>query len=437
MASLIHDPDGRKRIEFTLSKNGVRHTIRLGRIDKRSAEAIHGRIEHIISLKVVGAPLDAESVHWLGALPSKLYGRLVKASLATARAEAVPHRLGELLERFMGAMTVKAATSTFYSHTRRNLADYFGADKPLNAITEMDADSFKAWLKQHESLSTATANRRTVAAKTIFRLARRWGMMAGNPFDGVRGGGSENESRKRFITRADVAKVLEVCPNVQWRVLVALSRFGGLRIPSEALPLTWADVDWDAGTLHVTSPKTEHHAGQGSRTAPLFPELRAILLEAYEQAEPGGSPYIITRYRTNEANLRTHFARIIRRAGLEPWPKPWHNMRASLQSELMRQYDLSTACRWLGNSPTVAARHYAVSTDTDAFRRAAGLTEKSAVKSDVKSDVEPAGISVPSRATVLANHSVSSDIRGEAHSCTLEHIDKLGGEGLEPPASAV
>lgn len=40
----------------------------------------------------------------------------------------------------------------------------------------------------------------------------------------------------------------------------------------------------------------------------------------------------------------------------------------------MRQYDLATACRWLGNSPVVAAKQDATSTDLDAdFRRAAGL----------------------------------------------------------------
>jgi hypothetical protein len=40
----------------------------------------------------------------------------------------------------------------------------------------------------------------------------------------------------------------------------------------------------------------------------------------------------------------------------------------------MREYDLATVCRWIGNSPAVAARHYATSVDLDAdFRRAAGF----------------------------------------------------------------
>lgn len=61
------------------------------------------------------------------------------------------------------------------------------------------------------------------------------------------------------------------------------------------------------------------------------------------------------------------------RAGQSPWPKLWHNLRASRESELMREYDLATVCRWIGNSPTIV-RHYATSVDLNAdFRKAAGL----------------------------------------------------------------
>jgi hypothetical protein len=42
----------------------------------------------------------------------------------------------------------------------------------------------------------------------------------------------------------------------------------------------------------------------------------------------------------------------------------------------MRAYDLATVCKWIGNSPEVAARHYAVSIDLNAdFQRATGLPD--------------------------------------------------------------
>jgi hypothetical protein len=53
--------------------------------------------------------------------------------------------------------------------------------------------------------------------------------------------------------------------------------------------------------------------------------------------------------------------RIIGKAKVADWPKLFHNLRASRERELMTQYRLKTVCSWLGNSPTVAAKHYAVS----------------------------------------------------------------------------
>src|SRR5688500_20300363 len=49
-------------------------------------------------------------------------------------------------------------------------------------------------------------------------------------------------------------------------------------------------------------------------------------------------------------------------------------LRAGRESELMREYDLATVCKRIGNSPAVAAKHYATSIALNSdFRRATGL----------------------------------------------------------------
>jgi hypothetical protein len=60
---------------------------------------------------------------------------------------------------------------------------------------------------------------------------------------------------------------------------------------------------------------------------PIFPELRPFLEEAFEQAKPG-EVYEITSKRDADQNLRTRFEKIIRRAGVTPWPKLFQNLRA-------------------------------------------------------------------------------------------------------------
>src|SRR5690606_8303678 len=64
-------------------------------------------------------------------------------------------------------------------------------------------------------------------------------------------------------------------------------------------------------------------------------------------------------------NLRTHFKRIIERAGLTPWPKLFQNLRASRETELLASFPIHVVTAWLGNSPKVALEHYAIVRDDD------------------------------------------------------------------------
>ena len=50
--------------------------------------------------------------------------------------------------------------------------------------------------------------------------------------------------------------------------------------------------------------------------------------------------------------------RIIKRAGVKPWPKLFHNLRASRQTELAERYPIHVVCAWLGNSAAIAKEHY-------------------------------------------------------------------------------
>ena len=103
----------------------------------------------------------------------------------------------------------------------------------------------------------------------------RWGWVTGNPFDGIRGSTQTDDRRKRFISRDTIQKVLDNCPDDQWRLIVSLSRFGGVRCPSETLALRWADVDFASGTIRVQSCKTEHHEGGGVANHSPFRRARA------------------------------------------------------------------------------------------------------------------------------------------------------------------
>jgi hypothetical protein len=111
---------------------------------------------------------------------------------------------------------------------------------------------------------------------------------------------------------------------------------------------------------------------------PLFPELYPHFMQCFEQAQPGDR-YVITRYRQCNENLRTQFKRIMRRASLEAWPRLFHNLRASRQTELEQDFPGYVVAKWIGNSESVARKHYLMLTE-DHFQRAAGGDEQAQQK---------------------------------------------------------
>ncbi len=304
------------------------------------------------------------------------------------RAKAAGNTLAAFLDSYIAKRAdVKGSTAIVYGHTRRCLLEYFGSDKPLADITPAEADDWRRWLglakneanpkAGGQGLSDNTVRRRCGIARQFFRDAERRRLIAESPFAEMKGVVvRSNRSRDYFVSRADAAAVLEACPDSQWKLLFALSRYGGLRCPSEHLALLWGDVDFDAGKITVRSPKTEHHEGKGIRVMPLFPELRPYLetvrdefLEDFDPKEKRLSEQpVITRYRESNINLRTQLCKIIRRAGLKPWPKLFQNLRATRATELADQFPTHVAADWLGHSTMIADKHYRQTT-ADHFAR--------------------------------------------------------------------
>jgi integrase len=151
-------------------------------------------------------------------------------------------------------------------------------------ITAGDADDWKEWLQ--DRCASAAIGRATKFGKQFFGYAKRKHLILENPFEDVTAPPQVNESRKFFVSRADAQGVLEAWPATEWRLIVALSRYGGLRCPFEIVALLWQDVDWERGRFWVSSPKTEGH---GWRWVPLLPELRPYFEAAFEEAPEGAA----------------------------------------------------------------------------------------------------------------------------------------------------
>ena len=129
-----------------------------------------------------------------------------------------------------------------------------------------------------------------------------------------------------------------------------------------------------------------------------------MLTEAFELAEEGAEYVVGGNHRLaaqsaagwRNCNLRTQFERIIRKAGLIPWPKLFHNLRASREEELSADWPIHKVVYWLGNTQKIAIKHYLMVTDED-FKKAVQNPVQLASKVVQKAVQQPAASSCTNR----------------------------------------
>jgi integrase len=425
MASISRDPNGRRRILF-VDADGNRKTIRLGKTSQRMAEEIKIKVETLNAAKIGGCSLDRETAAWVANLGDDLHAKLAAAGLAEPRRTA---RLGAFLEAFIANRIPSAAPNTIMNlnQSKRRLIEHFGADRDMRSITPADADGWAAALA--EKYAPATAGRTIKRARQFFKLAIRDKIVTENPFAGVKASGQPNKERQFHIGLETIASVIDAAPDHEWRLIIALSRFGGLRCPSEHLALRWQDMDWERNRFRVDSPKT------GERWIPMFPELRPHLEAAFELAEDG-AVYCINRYRDSNTNLRTTFTKIIRRAGAKPWPKLFHNLRASRETELAATYPIHVVCEWIGNSAAIAAKHYLTVREEDFERAAQGGAKSGALEAQNRAQ-QPSASTRNKPQDSMEEQEACGVVRENAIGCgdTLNYL--LPPAGLEPTTVAL
>src|SRR4051795_8924772 len=97
MASISDDPNGRRRILF-VAPDESRKTIRLGKIDRKSAESICRHVEALLGAKMAGQPIPRDTAAWLGGIGATLRDRLGAVGLVEAPKRAA---LGEFLKNYI------------------------------------------------------------------------------------------------------------------------------------------------------------------------------------------------------------------------------------------------------------------------------------------------------------------------------------------------
>ncbi len=397
MASIGRDKNGHRRILF-YDIDGTRKTLRLGKVSQKLAEGAKIKVESLLGSKILGNPIERETAAWLAGDGRHLRPKLERLGLVESTG-AVNHRM--TLDAFLASFierhgaNKKPATRIVWGQVVSMLTTYMPKNILLADVTRGHAKQFVESLRAR-GLASSTVHKRVGFARQFFNDAVDWELIQANPFGKVKTATSSAKSNV-FVPRDWIDRILVHC-DLDWQVIVALSRYGGLRCPSEVLSLRWGDIDWEGSRMSVREPKVEHHEGRGIRSVPMFPELRKIIDKAWDVAGEGeGNEFVVAKdnYRAAamrpggwaNANLRTQFLKRLTKAGIPAWDRLFHSMRASRQTELEAEFPRHVVCSWMGNSAAVAEKSYLLTTEADfakatkpdsAARNAARLDSKAA-----------------------------------------------------------
>lgn len=278
---------------------------------------------------------------------------------------------------------VDGKTLALIDHTGRYLLAHFASDPPIDRLTRADAAEWRAALARGElrakanrypkpnaakagaarPLAPATVAKHVRAAKRMFEDATDEsgvGYVDKNPFRQLSGRAPRAAKDWANVTAADLAKILDACPNAGWRCLFALARYAGLR-RREALELEWRDVLWADNKLMVNARLKRKTTKRAARVCPIEPArcpptgLSKILRDAFDAA-PAGAVRVCAG--VSPHNLDRQARHFVAAAGIAPYAKPFHALRKNRAGEVAAAYPQHVFTEWMGHSAEVAGEFY-------------------------------------------------------------------------------
>jgi integrase len=377
-----------------------------------------------LSQKLARAP-DQSTSTWAARLPAEMIRKLERAGLVLSSTRT-PRRisLGEFCDQYIKRRLseIKPRSVALLDQSRRKLLAHFGDSITVDQLTANSAAEWRTFLIA-SGLAEATCRLHSRNARVMFASAVSAGLVSSNPFSTLPTASVAAE-RGFYLTREATARLLDHVTNPDLRVVVALGRYAGLRIPSETHSLRWQDVDLDNGKLSVYAPKLHRHGAtrdSAVRVVPIVPQLAAVLTN--HASDDPNEPVV----NISSNNLYRQVRKAIDSAGLPMWSDLFQTLRRSCETDLCDSFPSHAVATWIGHSVQVAERHYLMVPD-ELYKRAAEIDQDRALQNALQ--LEPVNIDLiaNSVASVMAEIS-GRDLRNSALSLSdtghLEAIDAL------------
>lgn len=212
----------------------------------------------------------------------------------------------------------KATMARYVGHTEA-LLDWLGdtrRKKPLESLTALDARQWRDHL-QDGGRTGKTVLSYTKDAGAIYRAAIREGLVSFNPFTALEAIDTSDSLDRKPFTGVEVANLMAHAPSEEWRGLILIAAFTGLRL-GDASRLTWEAVDLDEKRITLVPSKTKKKKREVR--IPIQPDLLAYLLAAPVAEDSPTAPVFpkLSRLKIGDrAGLSQTFNKIMAKAGVD------------------------------------------------------------------------------------------------------------------------
>ncbi len=171
------------------------------------------------------------------------------------------------------------ATMARYEGHAKSFLGWLGearSKKPLESITTHDARQWREKL-QDEGRAGKTVLSYTKDIGAIYRAAIREGLVTFNPFTALEAIDTSDSQERKPFTGEEVGKLIAAAPTEEWRGLILVAAFTGLRL-GDAARLSWQSIDLEAKLITLIPSKTKKKKREVK--IPIQADLLAYLLAA-------------------------------------------------------------------------------------------------------------------------------------------------------------
>ena len=264
------------------------------------------------------------------------------------------------------------STKEAWRRAEPHIVSILGGDTLLRDINKPIADKFKATLqntpqrrsKTGKLLAKATVSKIVSRVRELFRYGVNAEYILANPFAHIKRHASDEakpESRQFEVSEQIIRHVMNVASSAEWRLYIAMLRWGGAR-KSEPLEMKVSDIhlDGEFPLMNVYDVK-ESNRDKGivvkRNGVPVFDEIMPELLDALEQHN-GTSEWLFPTLRGYGDSIDKPFKDLVRKAGYEPWPAIFNNIRTARSNEIAREYGHRYLKPWLGHTQKTHEANY-------------------------------------------------------------------------------